>query len=136
MIAESPGFKFAHHLPTDGAVDPDAVSREPKPGEREDLRKILTTYLPAADGPLLALKTCLYTNTPDGHFIIDNYPGHPGVQIACGFSGHGFKFASVIGELLAEASVTGKLDPTLEFLRLARFGFGVGAQGGIDLEHG
>jgi sarcosine oxidase len=122
MFEESPGFKFAHHLPTESAVDPDAVSREPRPGEREAVKKILTTYLPTADGPLLALKTCLYTNTPDGHFIIDSYPNHPGVQIACGFSGHGFKFASAIGELLADASVTGKLDPALDFLSLARFG--------------
>jgi glycine/D-amino acid oxidase-like deaminating enzyme len=77
--------------------------------------------LPSADGPLLALKTCLYTNSPDGHFIIDNYPDHPGVQIACGFSGHGFKFASAIGDLLADTSVTGTLDPSLEFLSLHRF---------------
>jgi sarcosine oxidase len=122
MIDEVPGFKFAHHLPTEKAVDPDRVSRDVQPGEREAARKILTTFLPTADGSLLAMKTCLYTNTPDGHFIIDNYPDHPGVQIACGFSGHGFKFASAIGNALAEASVTGKLDSSLDFLRLARFG--------------
>jgi len=122
MIDEVPGFKFAHHLPTEKPVDPDTVSRDVQPGERDALRKILTTFLPAADGPLLALKTCLYTNSPDGHFIIDNYPDHPGVQIACGFSGHGFKFASVIGACLAEACVTGKQDKALDFLRLSRFG--------------
>jgi sarcosine oxidase len=121
MIEESPGLKLAHHLPTKNAVDPDIVSREPLPGDRDEIRKILTTFLPTAEGPLLALKTCLYTNTPDGHFIIDSDPEHPGVQIACGFSGHGFKFASVIGDALADASVSGKLDPSLDFLSLSRF---------------
>jgi len=121
MIDESPGFKLAHHLPTENAVDPDTVSRTPQPADREGIRKILATFLPAADGPLLSLKTCLYTNTPDGHFIIDHYPDHPGVQIACGFSGHGFKFASVIGAALADASVTGEIDPDWDFLGLSRF---------------
>src|SRR5665213_870727 len=89
--------------------------------DRAAVRKILTTFLPTADGPFLAVKTCLYTNSPDGHFIIDQLPDHPGVQIACGFSGHGFKFASAIGAALADASLTEKYDPSLDFLRLARF---------------
>jgi sarcosine oxidase len=121
MNEEVPGFKFAHHLPGADAVDPDAVRREPLPGDHDDLRKILKTFLPTADGPLLAIKTCLYTNSPDGHFIIDEHPVHPNVQIACGFSGHGFKFASVIGEALAEIATSGKRDPSLNFLRLSRF---------------
>jgi sarcosine oxidase len=125
MIDESPGFKFAHHLPTEDEVDPDLISREPSPADRDHLKQILTKFLPAADGPLLALKTCLYTNSPDGHFIIDSHPNHAGVQIACGFSGHGFKFASVIGAALADAVIAGKLDPSLDFLSLRRFAVAV-----------
>jgi sarcosine oxidase len=121
MHAESVGFKFAHHLPSDSAVDPDTVSRDVRPSERDTLREILRKFLPAADGPWLALKTCLYTNSPDGHFIIDHHPDHPRVEIACGFSGHGFKFASVIGAVLAEAAVEGKRDASLDFLGLGRF---------------
>jgi sarcosine oxidase len=121
MNQESPGFKFAHHLPSRQAVDPETVSRDPLPSDRDDLRKILKQFLPTADGPLLALKTCLYTNTTDGHFIIDSHPEHPSVQIACGFSGHGFKFASVIGQALAHTAASDKPDPSLNFLRLFRF---------------
>lgn len=115
------GFKFAHHLPTATEVDPDAVSRELTPADREGARAILSAHLPSADGPLLALKTCLYTNSPDGHFIIDAHPDHPGIQVACGFSGHGFKFASVIGEVLAGAAAGEPPDANIDFLRLARF---------------
>jgi sarcosine oxidase len=121
MIREYPGFKLAHHMPTEKAVDPDVVSREAAPADREEIRNILTTFIPSADGPLLALKICLYTNTPDGHFIIDQHPDHPGVQIACGFSGHGFKFSSAIGAVLAESSIDGRRDASLDFLRLARW---------------
>ena len=58
----------------------------------------MTTFLPSRRWAVAGAKTCLYTNTPDGHFIIDSDPENPGVLIACGFSGHGFKFASVIGD--------------------------------------
>jgi sarcosine oxidase len=123
MIQERPGFKLAHHMPSEKPFDPDTISREAQPADRDEVRNILTTFIPTADGPLLSLKICLYTNTPDGHFIIDEHPDHPGVQIACGFSGHGFKFSSAIGAVLAEASIDGRRDASLDFLRLARFGF-------------
>jgi sarcosine oxidase len=122
MIDESPGFKYAHHLPTADAVDPNTVSRSPTPEDRESVARILPKFLPQADGPLLSLQTCLYTNSPDGHFIIDKLPGEEDVYIACGFSGHGFKVASVIGAALAEAVSSGTFDPSLDFLSLARFG--------------
>jgi len=121
MHGEMPGVKFAHHLPTGAAVDPDAVSREVTAAERAGVKGILGRFLPGADGELLAIKTCLYTNSPDGHFIIDAHPAHTGVLVACGFSGHGFKFASVIGEMLADACVTGRMNGEAAFLGLARF---------------
>ena len=55
----------------------------------------------------MALKTCLFTNTPDEHFVIDLHPEFPNVSIAAGFSGHGFKFASVVGEILADLALDG-----------------------------
>lgn len=121
MSDEPPGMKFAHHLPTEKEIDPDSCPREITNADRRSVEGILTRYLPAADGPLLAMKTCMYTNSPDGHFIIDHLPQDPGVLIACGFSGHGFKFASVVGEQLAQACVIGKFDPSMAFLGLARF---------------
>ena len=72
----------------------------------------------------MAMKTCLFTNSPDEHFIIDRHPDAANVAIAAGFSGHGFKFCSVVGEMLAELVMDGetRLDRTL--FRLSRFDFG------------
>lgn len=120
MIPDAPGLKLAHHLATGAGVDPDTVSREPEPSDEADFRPALARHLPGADGPLLAIRICLYTNAPDGRFIIDRHPQHPDrVQIACGFSGHGFKFASAVGELLADrAAGSSPFDPAAAFLRL------------------
>ena len=63
----------------------------------------------------------MYTNTPDGHFIIDRHPRHPQVILACGFSGHGFKFAPVVGEILAELATYGHTRHPIELFQLARF---------------
>jgi sarcosine oxidase len=121
MTSDVPGLKLAHHYPPESAIDPDAVDRSPRPVDEEDFRVALRQYLPDADGSLLALRTCLYTNTPDEDFIVDAHPQHPHVSIACGFSGHGFKFASVIGEMLADR-VAGNDSPyPVEFLKLRRF---------------
>ena len=121
MMPDTPGVKIAHHWPTPDGVDPDTVERRPLPGDEAALREGLQRWLPAADGPLLSLQVCLYTNSPDGHFIIDRHPAHPPVTVACGFSGHGFKFASVVGEALADLATTGRSDLPIGFLGLGRF---------------
>jgi sarcosine oxidase len=119
MMDDVPGFKLAHHSP--GSVaDPDKVARDPQPGDEETFRPILRKMIPAADGPLLSMKVCMYTNSPDGHFIIDRHPKHERVTVACGFSGHGFKFASVVGEILADLAMSGMARLPLEFLALSR----------------
>ena len=115
------GLKFAWHYPAEPA-DPDRVNREVS---KEELKRIidgLRKYFPALDGEIVASKTCLYTNTPDENFIIDHLPGYDGdVVIACGFSGHGFKFVPVIGEILADLAIDGKTDLPIDFLKLKRF---------------
>ena len=121
MQTLSPGLKVALHAPLT-PTDPDRVAREVLPGDEETFRPCLRQYLPAADGPLLALRTCLYTNSPDGHFILDRHPRHERVIVAAGFSGHGFKFASVIGEALADLASTGQTALPIGFLRMGRFG--------------
>jgi sarcosine oxidase len=68
----------------------------------QEIRAALRRFVPAADGTPLASTVCLYTNTPDEHFLIDRHPQHPQVLIASACSGHGFKFCPVIGELLAD----------------------------------
>lgn len=114
-----PGFKLARHW-RGAPTDPDSVDRSVRPEDEEEFRACLRRYIPAADGPLLAASVCLYTNSPDGHFIIDRHPGHPNVVVACGFSGHGFKFAPVVGEVLADLAM-GRAPTGAEFLGLSRF---------------
>lgn len=63
---------------------------------------------PDADGPTVSLKACLFTNTADEHFIIDVLPEAPSVLVAVGFSGHGYKFCSVVGEILADIALDGR----------------------------
>jgi sarcosine oxidase len=69
----------------------------------------------------MTLKTCMFTNTPDDHFIIDLVPGLPQVSVAAGFSGHGFKFASVVGEILGDLALDGKTNHDIDLLRIDRF---------------
>jgi len=80
----------------------DAVRRRVEAGEMQEIRAALRRFVPAADGTPLASTVCLYTNTPDEHFLIDRHPQHPQVLIASACSGHGFKFCPVIGELLTD----------------------------------
>lgn len=122
MAPTNPGFKIALHWPGE-TCDPDRVDRSPRPGDEADLRGALREHFPGvgADAPLLSLQVCLYTNSPDGHFILDRHPHHERVSIACGFSGHGFKFASVIGEAMADLAMHGRTDLPIGFLGLHRF---------------
>lgn len=120
MMPDNPGLKIALHArgkPTEA----DTLVRDILPGDEDEVRGVAQRYVPDADGPLLALRICMYTNSPDSHFIIDRHPRHQRVIVACGFSGHGFKFSSVIGEVLSDLAQTGKTQLPIEFLRLNRF---------------
>jgi sarcosine oxidase len=99
------GVKVAGHH-EGRIIDPDSIGRVVAPDEVEGMRAIVRRFLPDADGPLRSAVVCMYTNTPDGHFFIDRHPAHSQVLIASPCSGHGFKFSSVIGEVLAELVVT------------------------------
>jgi sarcosine oxidase len=100
------GFKIGkyHHLGQQ--VDPDTMDRDCHDEDERILREGVRHYFPDADGPTLAMKTCLFTNTRDEHFIIDRAAGSR-ITVAAGFSGHGFKFCSVVGEILAELALDG-----------------------------
>ena len=117
-----PGFKFGKYHHRGEVVDPDEPRREPDPEDEELLRSFARRYFPEGAGPALMLKTCLFTNTPDRHFILDFHPEHPEVALAAGFSGHGYKFCSVIGEIMADLAQKGETRHDIEFFRLARFG--------------
>jgi sarcosine oxidase len=121
-------MKVAFHHPGPRA-DPDALDRSPAPADELDFRPRLARLVPAGDGALRRIHICMYTYSPDGHFILDRHPAHPNVLLACGFSGHGYKFAPVIGHALAEMIVAGRSSLPVEFLRLDRFGL-TGSNGG------
>ncbi|MGH2398339.1 MAG: N-methyl-L-tryptophan oxidase [bacterium] len=114
------GAKVAHHHSGD-LCTPETIRRDVSPEEVARMRAILTRTLPGLSGELLHTAACMYTNTPDGHFIIDRHPRHTNVTIACGFSGHGFKFASVVGEILAELATYGHTRHHIGLFQLGRF---------------
>lgn len=116
------GLKFAlHHAGEE--TDPETVNREITKEEISHLVEKAKLFFSFAGNRLITARTCLYTNSPDEHFIIDRLPGYDGdVVIAGGFSGHGFKFVSVMGELLAELAMNGKSGLRADFLGLDRFG--------------
>jgi sarcosine oxidase len=116
------GLKLAHHYPA-AATDPDNVNRKATEEDIENLKYCMENYLPGTFEEVLSSKICLYGNSPDENFIIDKLPGYEeNVCIACGFSGHGFKFVSVVGEILADLATEGKTNLPVEFLNAKRFG--------------
>jgi len=116
-----PGFKFGKHMHMDETVDPDEMAREPNPDDEQLLRRYAERFLPDGAGPTMRLKTCITTHTPDDHFILDSHPKHPQIVIGAGFSGHGFKCASALGEILADLTVTGNTSHDVDLFRLNRF---------------
>jgi sarcosine oxidase len=117
-----PGFKIGKYHHRRQSVRLDAIDRECNAEDEAVLREGLSRYFPDADGPTLAMKVCLFTNTSDEHFILDRHPDHPEVAIAAGFSGHGFKFCSVVGEIMADLVATGTTRHKIDRFRLARLG--------------
>jgi sarcosine oxidase len=103
------GVKLAMHHGGE-VTDPDRVRREVGDDEVAAVRALVRRHVPAADGPLRETAVCLYTNTPDGHFWIDAHPTHRHVLVASACSGHGFKFASAIGEILADLVTRGETE--------------------------
>jgi sarcosine oxidase len=113
-------MKCAHHK-RGAVVDPASIDREPTRHDAQVIGSILEEFLPRAAGPIVSMRVCLYTNSPDLHFIIGRHPQRERVTIACGFSGHGFKFASVIGEVLGDLATTGSTRWPVQFLSPDRF---------------
>ena len=114
-------LKLARHHPGT-PMTPDAITDEIFPADEEEILLPLRRYLPDALGQVRSIKVCRYTNSADGHFIVDRHPESERVHFACGFSGHGFKFASVMGKVLSELALDGKTERPIGFLGLSRFG--------------
>jgi sarcosine oxidase len=116
-----PGVKIGRHHHRGEHGHPDTLNAEPTAEDEALLRLCLARYAPDANGPTMALRTCLYTNTPDEHFIIDTLPGNEAAIVASPCSGHGYKFASVVGEILADMATGRKPAFDLAMFRLGRF---------------
>ncbi|WP_296103642.1 N-methyl-L-tryptophan oxidase [uncultured Corynebacterium sp.] len=106
------------------AVDPDQSDREVTDAEIDEMQERLLTFVPALGrGEYRNSRACMYTTTPDEHFVIGRHPrwNDPNIIIACGFSGHGFKFVPVIGEVLADLAIDGRTDHPIELFDPLRF---------------
>ena len=86
---------------------PDTIDRSVAAAEVDDMRVYTARLLPSLPVRFLKAAACMYSNTPDQHFVIARHPEHANVTVACGFSGHGFKFVPVVGEVLADLATTG-----------------------------
>ena len=98
-----------------------ALDRAIRPADVDAVRAALDAWMPGAAGALIEGKACMYALTPDEHFIVDLHPDDRRVTIAGGFSGHGFKFAAVVGEIVADLVLAGRTSHPIDFLRLGRF---------------
>jgi len=114
-------LKVAKHHHRDETVDPDDYDRTITAEDEATIRSAIADHLPAANGPMLAAKTCLYTMTADGDFIMDHLPGHRQIVVASPCSGHGFKFAPVLGAALADLATTGDTSHDISRFRISRF---------------
>jgi len=101
------GVKTAFHNTGGVPCDPDTIDRVVHPREVAAIRSYLAPRVPGLAGGLVRSATCMYTSTPDHHFVLAVHPEHPQVCVACGCSGHGFKFTPVIGEILADLAIDG-----------------------------
>ena len=115
------GLKVAKHHHRDEAVDPDSYDRTVSAEDEALIRAAVADHLPDANGPLVAAKTCLYTVAPDGDFIIDRLPGAASIVVASPCSGHGFKFAPAIGEILADLATGRSTRHDISRFRIGRF---------------
>ncbi len=120
-VSGIPGFKLGKYRHFEETGDPDTLLTEPTRQDEEMLRAFTTRYFPDGSGPTMSLATCMFTNAPDGHFIIDLHPQYPRISFASACSGHGFKFASVVGEMMADLAEHKKNQYHTELFRLERF---------------
>lgn len=117
---KTPGMKLGRWHHRDEICDPDTVDRETHPEDEQLLRAFAERYFPDGAGETLNMSTCMFTNTVDEHWILDTLPDAPQVSIAAGFSGHGFKMASVIGEIMADLAQRGATDHDISLHQLSR----------------
>lgn len=120
VINES-GLKVAEHTTPQVIPEPDKLNRDLEAHDERSALEFLQQFLPQLQPRRTKFSVCMYTMTPDGNFITDRHPHFPNVTLAAGFSGHGFKFATVGGEILSDLAMEGTTQHPIDFLRLYRF---------------
>ncbi len=115
------GVKIGEHSGGREVSDPLSVDRQVDPFEQAAVVRFLSHYLPGASSRVTGHTVCLYTMSPDEHFIVDRHPQNSNVVFAAGLSGHGFKFAPVLGKALADLVLDGGTNLPIDFLSLSRF---------------
>ncbi len=131
---EGHGFKFGWYHHFREPIDPDDPDRSTRPDDEAALRAFAERYFPDGAGPTERLMACIFTNTPDEQFVLDRLPATPQVTVAAACSGHGYKFASVVGEIMADLAITGETRHDIGFLSLGRFaGSAASTMAGADL---
>lgn len=113
-------IKVAHHTGGATVADADRVDRALHDDDVAPVRRFIDAHLRGMTSNVIRHSICLYTMTPDEHFVIDRHPQYDNVCFAAGFSGHGFKFASVVGEIMADLALRDRTDLPAGFLRLDR----------------
>jgi len=117
----TPGeIKMAEHTGEDIVPNADAIDRECHEADVAPVRDFARRFLPHVGRGVVRSSVCMYTMTPDEHFIVDRLPNHANVFIAAGFSGHGFKFAPVVGSALADLALDGRTTEPVRFLSADR----------------
>ena len=112
------------HSPVREVTTPESVDRRIRDDDVSVLRAALRQFFPDLDGIYLRGTTCLYSMTPDQHFAIGLHPRYPNVVIAAGFSGHGFKFCPVVGEILADLACDSRTRHNISLFAPGRFASG------------
>jgi sarcosine oxidase len=121
--ALEPGvIKIAEHTGGDPIEDPDRLERALGAGDARRVLDFAVRHLPRARARVVRHAACMYTMTPDEHFIVGLHPGAPRVAFAAGMSGHGFKLAPILGKALADLALDGRTDERVELFSPERFG--------------
>jgi sarcosine oxidase len=115
------GLKAAEHTGGQAIDDPLRLERQLTPEDRRPLEAFLRRHMPGVSDRCVQHTVCMYTTTPDGHFIVDRHPEQAPVCFAAGLSGHGFKLSNLLGEVLADLALTGSTRHPIDFLSVGRF---------------
>ncbi|MGF1481399.1 MAG: N-methyl-L-tryptophan oxidase [Cyanophyceae cyanobacterium] len=115
------GLKVTTFYGWDTVSSPAQVDYTPDDDWVERMRGFIAQYLPQANGPLISTRRCLYTMTPDKDFIIDRHPEYSHIVVGAGFSGHGFKFSTLVGSILADLTLKGETEHNIRLFGLERF---------------